>query len=252
VKFSRQGGAFRATIRMAGGSVRVLEDRAPSCASLEQATALTLALLLDSDAHELTIEEHQPGPRKSQPAVKPAPSAPFQPPAPREEPQLVFAVGGGALFGVVQTVAPIATADVGLYLKRFHTSLGVLWMPTQQQDLAPGQLRESLVSGVARTCYAPLLPRKLRVETCTGFYAGLLNVEARGYTRNDTLGRAWLAVPVELSLSTAAPPMGVELGFSALLPLRQSDFAIDNLGTAYASWPLGMLVTLRAQGRWVL
>jgi hypothetical protein len=77
-------------------------------------------------------------------------------------------------------------------------------------------------------------------------------VEARGYTRNDSVKRAWLAIPLEASLSTLSTPVGVELGVSALVPLRQSDFSIDNLGTAYESWPVGMLLSLRAIGSWLL
>src|SRR5262245_56791797 len=51
VTFSFRAGVYRAAIRF--GSTqgqRVLRDRGTTCASLEQATALTLALLLDSDA----------------------------------------------------------------------------------------------------------------------------------------------------------------------------------------------------------
>lgn len=256
VTFSRRGGLYRAAIRMGGGSVRVLKDRGQTCASLEQATALTLALLLDSDAHQLTVEEHEHEPEPE--PERPAPPAevippPLRPPPPRPSTtRMALSFGGAGLFGVVKTVAPVAVADMGLFVNRFHTSVGALWMPAQQVDHAPGQLRESLLSGVARTCYAAVDRRPLRFELCTGIYAGLLRVEARGYTRNDVVKRAWLAVPVELSLSTAASPVGVELGASALLPLRQSDFSIDNLGTAYESWPIGMLLSLRAFGGWVL
>jgi hypothetical protein len=166
--------------------------------------------------------------------------------------RLALSFGGAGLFGVVQTAAPAAVGDVGLFVNRFHTSLGGLWVPTQKLDLAPGQLRETLLAGVARTCYAPLNAHELRLDLCTGVYAGLLRVEARGYTRNDSVKRAWLAIPLEASLSTLSTPVGVELGVSALVPLRQSDFSIDNLGTAYESWPVGMLLSLRAIGGWLL
>ncbi|MDF3068134.1 MAG: hypothetical protein K0R38_3735 [Polyangiaceae bacterium] len=256
VTFSREGGVYRAAIRMGGaGSVRVLRDRGQTCASLEQATALTVALLLDSDAHDLTVEEHDREPEPEPPAapMPPPPTLPWRaPPEPRSTVRMALSFGGAGLFGVVQTAAPAALADAGLFVNRFHTGVGVLWMPTQKVDLAPGQLRETLLSGVARTCYAALHRRELRFELCTGIYAGLLRVEARGYTRSDVVKRAWLAVPLELSLSTAASPVGVELGATVLLPVRQSDFAIDNLGTAYESWPVGMLLSLRAVGSWLL
>jgi hypothetical protein len=252
VTFSRQGGVYRAAIRRADGSVRVLTDRGEDCASLAQATAVTVALLLDSAAHEDIVEESAPPRPANVPTATPVRAPPTPPPAPRDEHTLGLAVGGGALFGVVRAFAPAMVAELALHVNRFHGGVGVLWVPTQQLPLAPGQLRETLLSGVARTCYAPFSRKAVRVETCTGIYAGVLRVEARGYTRNDALSRTWLAVPLELSLSTVAPPFGVTLGATSLLPLRQSDFAIDNLGTAYESWPLGMLVTLRASGAWVL
>ena len=39
---------------------------------------------------------------------------------------------------------------------------------------------------------------------------------------------------------------------SALIPLRRSDFSIDNLGLVYSSWPVGALLSLRAVGTWML
>jgi len=156
------------------------------------------------------------------------------------------------LFGVVQTAAPGALADIGLFAHRFHTSLGLLWLPTQKLDLGPGQLRESLVSGVARTCYMAVGGAALHLNLCSGLYVGVTRVRAEGYTRNENVSRTWLALPLELSLATAPSPVGMELGASALLPLRQSDYAIDHLGTAYHSWPIAMLVSLRATGSWPL
>jgi hypothetical protein len=44
----------------------------------------------------------------------------------------------------------------------------------------------------------------------------------------------------------------VELGASALLPLRRTDFAIDNLGIGSASWRVGGLLSLRATTTWLL
>jgi hypothetical protein len=113
-------------------------------------------------------------------------------------------------------------------------------------------LHETLLSGVARTCLSAWRGTALRFDLCSGIYAGLLKVEARGYTRNDAVEKTWLAVPLGVALATAGAPLGLEVGASALLPLRRNDFSIDNLGVAYQSWPVGMLLSLRAVGTWVL
>lgn len=256
VSFSRRGGVFRATIRLAsGGGTRELRDRGPSCASLEQATALTLALLLDSDLHEVPSEQDEPKAIELSPAREPemAPeSPPFELQQPAARARLTLSLGGAGVLGVVQPVVPAAVAELGIGTQRFRTSLGVLWMPTQTYELGPGNLHERLLSGVARTCLTAVSAEQARFDLCTGIYAGLLHVQASGYTRNDSADKAWLAVPLELALSTTSKPIGVEVGVSVLLPVRRNDFSIDNLGVAYASWPVGLMLSMRAIGALVL
>ena len=255
VSFSRRGGLFRATIRLsAGGGARELRDRGATCASLEQATALTLALLLDSDLHEPASEQDEPKPIELSPAHE-MPVVDITPPEPERQHarvSLTLSLGGAGVLGVVQPVVPAAVAELGIGVNRFRTSLGVLWMPTQTYELGPGNLHERLLSGVARTCFAAARGSVAHLDLCSGIYAGLLHVQATGYTRNASADQAWLAVPVELAVSTTSTPVSVEAGVSALFPVRRNDFAIDNLGTAYESWPVGMMLSLRAVGSLLL
>ena len=253
VRFTHRGGVYRATIQVGSGSgARELRDRGVTCASLEQATAVTLALLLDSDAHELP-------PEKSEPPAPPAPPLP-KPPEPnppvsdrrRSSTNLSLALGGAAVFGLVQPAVPAALGELGIGVNRFRTSIGVLWMPEQTLDFGPGEIRETLLSGVARTCLTAVRSDSARFDLCSGIYAGLLKVHAERYTSNASADKAWLAVPLELSLATASSPVGVEVGVSALLPLRRNDFSIDHLGVAYASWPVGLMLSMRAVGTWLL
>lgn len=257
VTFSHRGGVFRASIRVGSApGARVLRDRGATCASLEQATALTLALLLDSDASELSLEEPEEAPPPAVPAapVTPAAEAPAaEDPVPsRSQVNFMLAAGGAGLSGVLSPIAPAVTGELGIGVGRFRAHVGALWVPEQTLDLAPGTVSENLLSGVARMCLAPWQGRQLRLDLCSGVYVGLLQVQANGYTRDGEASKAWLAIPLELSLLTTASPMGVELGASALLPLRRNDFSIDNLGVAYESWPVGLLVSMRAVGSWLL
>lgn len=251
VRFSYHAGVFRADIQVGESSgARVLRDRRRTCASLEQATALTLALLLDSDASALPPDKNEPGPAEP-PHVSEQPPAPVPRPTeqdPRNAAHFALALGGGALFGVVQPVAPTVLGELGIGVKRFRTGIGVLWMPTQTRDFGPGQLRQQLVSGVARTCVTALHAKQARFDLCSGIYAGLLKVRASDYTRNGSADKAWLAVPLGFALATTSSPVRVEVAASALVPLRRNDFSIDNLGVAYESWPVGMLLSMRAVG----
>ena len=254
VRFSRSGTVFRADIRVgASNGARVLRDRRATCASLEQATALTLALLLDSDLSALPPEKPEPEPEPPRAAEPPKPlDRPAPEPVRPNAAHLALSLGGGVMFGVVQPVAPTVLAELGIGVKRFRTGIGVLWMPSQTRDFGPGQLRQTLLSGVARTCLTALRTSDARFDLCSGIYAGLLQVRAYNYTRNDSADKAWLAVPVGVSLTTISAPVGVEIGASALFPLRRNDFSIDNLGVAYASSLVGALLSMRAVGTWIL
>jgi hypothetical protein len=252
VTFTYRSGVFRADIRTAsGGDSRALRDRGSTCASLEQATALTLALLIDSDTSEPTetIEEPPPPPPPAPPPIPPP--APIAPEHSTPAIGFTLSAGGGALLGVSRDVAPVAVADLGIGVGVFRTSLGVLWMPEQALIFGPGEVRQSLLGGAARMCLSAWRNQVLGLDVCSGFYAGLLQVRASGYTRNDSVDKTWLAFPLGVALSTSAP-FGVELGASALIPLRRNDFSVDNLGVVYSSWPVGALLSLRAVGTWVL
>jgi hypothetical protein len=254
VTFSFRAGVYRAAIRFGRAQgQRVLRDRGGTCASLEQATALTLALLLDSDASALpTEEEEAPLPVEPPPPAPPAAPSALEIEPRRDHVSLLLAAGGAGLSGVLNPIAPAVTGELGLSIARFRAHLGVLWVPEQTLDLAPGTVNETLVSGVARMCLSPWQRSRMRFDLCSGVYAGLVSVEASGYTRDGDAKKAWLALPLELAFLTTSSPIGVELGASALVPLRRSDFAIDNLGVAYDSWPVGLLLSMRAVGSWLL
>ncbi|WP_437968474.1 hypothetical protein WMF04_03910 [Sorangium sp. So ce260] len=276
VSFTRDADGFRASIR-SGSGARELRDRGRSCAALEQATAVTLALLLDSDAREPSLREPEAGARS---APLPAPEAPAPPPgAPAETPRappgltgaggaredegeapspgggatrLTLAAGAAGLFGVVRPLAPAVSAEIGIGGARFRATLGALWLVPQTLEHGPGELRETLLGGVVRACITAAGSEALRFEVCSGLHAGQLKVVASGYTRNDAAEAAWLSVPLELSLASLAGPLGFDVGAAALLPLRRNDFSVDGVGVAYRSPPVGALVSIRGVGVWAL
>ncbi|WP_437835359.1 hypothetical protein [Sorangium sp. So ce1153] len=291
VSFTRGADGLRASIR-SGSDARELRDRSGSrsCAALEQATAVTLALLLDSDAREPSLQEPEadardetapareaPAPAREAPA--PAPGAPAPSPAALAETslerpvptgaggeqkdeasssehgaatRLTLAAGATGLFGVVRPFAPALSAELGIGGARFRAAIGALWLVPQTLKHGPGELRETMLGGVVRACFAVAGSAALRLDVCSGIHAGQLTVAASGYTRNDVAEKPWLAVPLELSLASLAGPLGLDVGAAGLLPLRRSDFSVDGVGVAYRSAPVGVLVSLRGLGVWVL
>ncbi|WP_437279571.1 hypothetical protein WME90_03155 [Sorangium sp. So ce375] len=281
VEFTRGPDGFHASIR-SGSSARELHDRSRSCAALEQATAVTLALLLDSDAREPAVRAPEadagagsptaPEGAASTPAAPaPSPEAPAAPALARPEPagaggeprgeapssergatRLTLGVGAAGLFGVVRPFAPALSAEVGIGGAQFRAAIGALWLVPQTLEHGPGELRETMLGGVVRACFAAAGTEVLRLDVCSGIHAGRLKAAASGFTRNDAVEKTWLAVPIELSLASLAGPLGFEVGAAALVPLRRNDFSVDGVGVAYRSPPVGVLVSLRGVGVWVL
>jgi len=115
-------------------------------------------------------------------------------------------------------------------------------------DLAPGVVREELLSGRVRVCYAPWRSPALRLDVCSGAFIGLETAEGQGFTHDDRRTRAWLAWPAELALAGGNGRVGWEVVGAALVPVRRNDFSIDGIGIAYRSPPVGGMISLRAVG----
>ena len=267
VVFARAVDGFVATI--ASGSdparTRELRDHGATCAALEHATAISLALLLDSDARERTrrdAERSPPDPFPATPAAEPARPAGTQfaedtesadvddPMRARTALRAQLSLGVGGAVGVLRPVAPAFVAELGLGVGRWRGALSGLFVPAQTHVLAPGSVDESLWAGAARACVAPWQGSSLRLDACSGLYAGALHAEAEGFTRNDGATRLWLALPIELALSSTWLPAGWELAAALLWPLKRDDFAIDDLGVAYASPKVAGMVTVRGYLAW--
>jgi hypothetical protein len=127
-------------------------------------------------------------------------------------------------------------------------SAGALFAWPQTTSLAPGVVHESLLSGFARVCLAPWHRAALRLDACSGLFAGAITAEAEGYTLSERQTRTWIALPLEAALSGRAAPIGWEVSIAALVPLKRSDFTVDGVGTAYASPPVGGMLSLRMIG----
>jgi hypothetical protein len=236
-----RGGTFSAHIRPRDSAgERLLEAPGESCAPLAKATAVTLALLLDNEARS------QPAPVADESAVVPTPAPVEEPPAapaaakpppgapphsaPRRIDRAALALGGAGLFGVVRTLTPALLASLALTHGRLQYRAGALWALPYTRELGPGSLEAHLASGSLHVCTRALASRLLQLSACSGAYAGVLRVEAQGFTVDRTRHQAWLAIPIELTLATLWSPVGLSLSASALFPLRRYDFSVDGLG----------------------
>ncbi|HEX4334915.1 MAG TPA: hypothetical protein VH062_03315 [Polyangiaceae bacterium] len=240
VAFSRIDGGLSVSITAEpSGRARTLTSGDASCDAIANAAAVTLALLFDAEPVEPPARPAPP------PAYRVPPKKPPRDPRSGKRPlSVTLGASFSTIFGVTSPAAFGGTVEAGLLTSRFRTSLGVLWTADVTASLPPGSVREGLVGGVARACYAPVTGTA-RLDACTGALVGVTTATARGYSRNESRDRPWLALPVELAGSLWTGRFGVELGAAALFPVVRHDFGIDGLGVAYRSSAVGGLASLR-------
>ena len=257
VSFTHTGDTFNSVIRSGpnGESQRVLQGHSAKCTALAQATAVTLALLFDSEpAHPTRAQPEAPKPPPAQAAENAlAASAVVEPRSRRARVDSTLSVGAAGLAFVLRPLSPAFTGEVGVRVKRWRMGLGVLWNPEQSLSIEPsdGHVSESLLSGTARSCIALTGTLRLHLDVCTGLFVGLVNAQAVGFTVNQAERRhAWLAIPLELSLADTSGTVGWEFSAAALGSLVHHDFEVTHLGTAYDAPRVGALLALRAVGLW--
>ncbi|MFT3928503.1 MAG: hypothetical protein QM778_38595 [Myxococcales bacterium] len=261
VSFSHSGSEYAAAVRRIDdpSGVRTLTTQGESCAALAEATAMTILLLLDSEPQP----ERSPSPPNLSPpsptppvtttreVAPPVPAGSEGPTAPHEAGlRGTLAIGGGVLVGALRPAMPTFETELGLLWRALRAGLGVLWTVPANVEFGPGTLHEASFAGTARVSCAALTRGPLRLELGSGLIAGVADVQARGYTRNQHEREPWLALPLGLSFGYWQRHVGVELVGSALLPLIRHDFSIQGLGPAYRSLPVWPWISLRVTGIW--
>lgn len=247
VAFERTANAYAASIvNTSDGSERRLSDEGSTCTALGRATAVTLALLLDAEPAPPSTEARVPAavPAPAPASARPAPSAATA----GARGAVTLQAGGALLLGVIRPAAPGLIGGAGIETGRFQVGLNALWTPPASTALGPGHVTTAFLGAKLDACLAAFTARELRVGACAGMLAGYVRGEAHGFTRNDASSRPWLGLTLDLTLRAPAAPLGLELGLSALVPVRRQDFQVDGVGIAYQSQPIGGLLWLRGFG----
>lgn len=246
VRFTHEDSRFKVRIETASGNARELESRDAACGALGNAAAVTIALLVDSEAPIPST----PAPVPPQPTLAADHHEVFARRHVRKSRAVDGTLGASfmALTGVLGRTAFAGTGELGIAVQRFRVAIGAVWAPRTSFALGPGHVDETLVGGVTRICFAPLLRAPFRLDACSGAFMGDLTAESHGYSRDDRHGRPYVAIPAELAVSVWTRHVGVELGALALVPVHRSDFAIDGLGVAYRSPVVGAAASLRVIG----
>jgi hypothetical protein len=258
VRIERTGERFRAEIRLLDRDGRVVATREPlestssDCAALADAVVLAVALTIDPDA-ALSAPPSAPPPEPPPPAApcprlecpqQQCPSCP--PPAPAPEPTRARAHlrALGAL-GVLPAPAPgLGLAFEIEAVPRLELGLSMLYLPEVETD--DGALAFGLTAVELFACPVLLGEREAALLACAGFQAGSLHAVARGLRPIDPGDYPWLAVTLgPRGIVELLPPLSVELGASAAVPLIAHEFVVRGRpGSAHEPATIGLFAWL--------
>ncbi len=246
VHFARGADAYRAVIELFGEKrgTRTLEHRSATCAPLAEATALTIAVLVDPDF----VPPAEPPPREVTVPTEPAERAARPPPAkPTEQAPLRLSLdaGAGIALALVRPVSPVFVLDGSVGIGRFAVGLGGFLIPPQSLPLSGGSIDVWLLAGTGRACGWPVVARQWRAGACVAAHVGLLRAEGRGYSTDGNATRPWVAGGAYL---TADGRLFGAIGWfargGALIPVHRESFRIDGAGVAYEEPPVGGVFAL--------
>jgi hypothetical protein len=237
IAFERTNRVYRAQIEdQSATRTRHLEDVGPQCAPLGRAVALALATMWGT-------EQEPPEPVVVPPPPAPPPKATAPPPVARATTRWVLSAGAGVALGIVRSATPVVSAESGFEHRPFSLALGGLWVPSQSERLGPGSVDVQLLAASVRGCGWVL--ETARVGLCARVLAGELLAQSHGYDLDGQQSRPWVALGLEAFVEVAlGPHLRTRLGASALAPLWDQSFSIQNVGSGYSPPPLGALLTL--------
>jgi hypothetical protein len=239
-------GAFIAHVVSHGAKPgeRRLRDKSPTCGPLSEATAVAVALLVDTAqaTAPATAEtpEAQP-PKAPPPKATPASNADEQ--ASAKSAQAAgpwrgrFALELGGSYGLAALAAPAGAAHLGVGYGGWLLDLSGQAGLGADHDFAGGKVTTSLVLGAARLCYE--LGRSATIAPCAALAVGRLRGVGRGYEPALDSNLLWVAAGLGLS---GTVPLGGPWFLTAdatwWVPTRRQSFSVQNAGIAWESKPV--------------
>jgi len=249
VAMTRNFGGYSAQISTAGArhGSRTLDDLGPSCASLADAIAVTLAIFLDPYASlpPSTIAQPAPAPpRLPEPKAKAPPETP---------PQTHFYLdaGAGVTLNVLDHAMPLLAANAGLYLApTWSLSLGGAYVLPDTTSSPGGEVELSLAYADLRGCGRALGESDgTHLDFCLTTMLGSLRGSGRGYPEHFSKHAAWWAVAVGPNLLfPITRSLSWILTGEAVLPVIRNGFDVQYNGSKSLAFRPGAVAGLISLG----
>lgn len=198
VRISRTSDGYAATIR-AGDLTRDLSDPGSTCTELGEALALTLAILLDTEAAPPTstpapVSTPKPAPATELPRPTPAPKTARLTKPPRDW-NVGVDVGLGPTLGFLTPGAFALNSNVWLRYQRASFGAGLFVLPwARVNDTSTTIVDLRLILGSMHACGRILgKPNVIHLSWCGQSFVGAIHGEGVGYPINRAGTRPWLA-----------------------------------------------------------
>jgi hypothetical protein len=235
ISFDHSNDEYQASLVFLGPKPgeRNLRDRSEQCESLEDAAAVAIALLLDSE-----IERREREAREVQRAAATIKISDGKVEIKRRQVQttpLYVASEAGVQGGLNSTVVPWFALDIGTspFAGWLFESSVMAFAPTTSRFDA-GEITVSLAAGALRTCR--LWGNDWQWGPCGSFAMGRLRGVGRGFDESLSSNLLWTALGGSLLVRHSLGDhweMGVH--GTAWVPLREQRFTVQNLGTVWNS-----------------
>lgn len=232
-------------IVLAAGKSRQIADPGPTCGSLADALALTLAILVDADEPPPVAPPPPPPPLPPPAPIPTFVPPPSPPPAPRPAPRLLVSPNIGVTEGLSGSLVPALTigADTRV-VGPLSLLAGFTWLPGQDFALSPGRVEVQLMYGQLAACASTWkFLGSVRVGLCAQLNVGGIRGKSIGYPSTREVLRTWTSIGLGglLDVPIAGPFFwSSRLGVFAVT--QQEAFRLDNFGVAFDPPPVGVLV----------
>jgi len=248
VTITRNFSGYGALISTSGArhGSRTLEDVGPTCASLADAIAVTLAIILDPHANG-------PVPKKSECAPVPAQptESKLEPPTkPLHSQSFFLDANAGATVNVLDHAVPFLAGDVGFRLTpAWSLSLGGGYVFSDTTASPGGEVELSLAYADLGACGRGFgRSDDVHLDWCLAAMLGSLRGSGRGYAAGFSRSAFWLAAAVGPQVSFPfTPSLSCVLTGEAVLPLSRNGFEVEYGGAknlAFRPGGVSLLVSL--------